>query len=298
MGVQGQGRNKPVYPFYLGGVASAMAASITHPLDLTKVRMQASGASDMLASIKTTLRAEGISGLYDGLTGTLLRQFTYSLVRFAAYEDLKVRLSPVFDNNPKRPSTTTLVLAGSLAGLAGGLAGNPADVILVRMQADAAKPLAERYGYRNCFDGLVRIVREEGPSALARGLVPNVVRATLMNASQLGSYDWFKASLIHHAGMKDDVRCHAIASFAAGTIATTVCSPADVIKSRIMNANGKTSPLTTIRTALATEGPRFMFRGWLPAWARLQPLTVLTFVFLERLRAAVDATRAALEDGV
>lgn len=32
------------------------------------------------------------------------------------------------------------------------------------------------------------MVREEGPSSLARGVGPNVFRAILMNASQLASY--------------------------------------------------------------------------------------------------------------
>jgi dicarboxylate transporter 10 len=31
----------------------------------------------------------GVRGLYDGLTGTLLRQMTYSMTRFAAYDKAK-----------------------------------------------------------------------------------------------------------------------------------------------------------------------------------------------------------------
>ncbi|EJD34770.1 mitochondrial carrier [Auricularia subglabra TFB-10046 SS5] len=154
------------YPFYLGGVASAMAASITHPLDLTKVRMQAAHDASMLHSMATTARTAGVFGLWDGISGTLLRQLSYSLVRFAAYEDFKKRLTAASDKPPSKPQ---LALAGALAGAAGGLVGNPADVILVRMQGDAARPSAERYGYRNCLDGLWKIVRNEGPAARGRG---------------------------------------------------------------------------------------------------------------------------------
>lgn len=32
------------------------------------------------------LICKGVRGLYDGLTGTLLRQMTYSMMRFAAYD--------------------------------------------------------------------------------------------------------------------------------------------------------------------------------------------------------------------
>lgn len=72
-----------------------------------------------------------------------------------------------------------------------------------------------------------------------------------------------------------------------GTVATTVCSPADVIKSRVMNAPANMGVMQIIRNSyvhsisrgdsgtdcprLAKEGPGFMFKGWLPSWTRLQP---------------------------
>ena len=37
------------------------------------------------------------------------------------------------------------------------------------------------------FDGVFRMVREEGVSSLFRGAGPNVARAVLMNASQLAT---------------------------------------------------------------------------------------------------------------
>jgi len=58
------------------------------------------------------------------------------------------------------------------------------------------------------------MIRDEGPGSLTRGMTPNVVRAILMNASQLASYDWFKAELIR-SGFKDGIGCHFLAGFAA-----------------------------------------------------------------------------------
>jgi dicarboxylate transporter 10 len=43
---------------------------------------------------------------------------------------------------------------------------------------------------------------------------------------------------------------------------------------------------------MQTEGPAFMFKGWLPAWSRLQPTTILIFVTLEQLKGVVDWSRA------
>jgi len=79
-------KQKQPYPFWLGGVAASIGASITHPLDLTKVRLQASGEKSMIASLKNTVRTAGVRGLFDGISGTLLRQMSYSLCRFWAYD--------------------------------------------------------------------------------------------------------------------------------------------------------------------------------------------------------------------
>lgn len=43
----------------------------------------------------------------------------------------------------------------------------------------------------------------------------------------------------------------------------------------------KASILNILRTSLQEEGPKFLFKGWTPAFMRLAPNTVLMFVFLE-----------------
>lgn len=58
-------------------------------------------------------------------------------------------------------------------------------------------------------------------------------------------------------------------------------------------AEGK-STMQMIRQSMQREGPMFMFRGWLPAWTRLQPTTMLIFITLEQLKRAVDWSRGDL----
>jgi len=84
--------------------------------------------------------------------------------------------------------------------------------------------------------------------------------------------------------LRDNLLLHTIASCMAGTVATTVCAPADVMRSRLMSATGKTNPLIMLKTALQEEGPRFLFKGWTPAFIRLGPNTVFMFVFYEQLK--------------
>jgi len=241
----------------------------------------------MIESIKKTVKTAGIRGLFDGISGTWLRQMSYSMCRFWAYDESKKLL----DAGKDAPAWK-LVVAGSMAGGIAGFVGNPGEIVMVRLQGDFAKPPEKRFNYKHCFDALFRMVREEGFGSLGRGITPNVFRAILMNASQLASYDFFKTELLKTPYFDDNIMCHFTASFIAGTVATTVCSPADVLKSRIMNASGpgSNSTLGVIRQSLKNEGAMFMFKGWLPAWTRLQPTTILIFLTLEQLKNLVDVS--------
>jgi dicarboxylate transporter 10 len=59
------------------------------------------------------------------------------------------------------------------------------------------------------------MVSEEGAASLMRGVGPNVVRAILMNSSQLPAYDYFKTSLLKSGYFRDNEALHFTASFAA-----------------------------------------------------------------------------------
>ena len=75
----------------------------------------------MLSVIRHSVAQSGIRSLYTGLSASLLRQMTYSLVRLGSYESMKSSLS----QNGK-PSQVKLLFAAMLAGGLGGIAGNPA----------------------------------------------------------------------------------------------------------------------------------------------------------------------------
>jgi dicarboxylate transporter 10 len=221
------------------------------------------------------LKHAGPRGLYNGLSASLLRQLTYSTTRFGIYEELKSRfVSKKTDpatNKPKSPSLPLLIAMASTSGFVGGIAGNAADVLNVRMQHDAALPPAQRRNYAHALDGLARMVREEGLASLFRGVWPNSARAAAMTASQLASYDVFKRTLLRVGGMQDGLVTHFTASFAAGVVAATVTSPIDVIKTRVMSATGDQGVVGVLREVYAKEGMRWMFKGWVPSFLRLGP---------------------------
>lgn len=227
----------------------------------------------MTGTFAYIIRNDGIRGLYSGISASLLRQITYSTVRFGIYEEFKARFVPrTASGAPQSPPLLTLIAASSVSGFVGGIVGNVADVLNVRMQHDAALPPAQRRNYNHALDGLVRMTREEGGlKSWFRGVWPNSMRAAAMTAGQLASYDFIKGVLLQHTPMGDTLSTHFSASFLAGVVAATITSPIDVIKTRVMSASGKVSLPGLLREITAQEGLRWMFKGWVPSFLRLGP---------------------------
>ncbi|AOW30269.1 solute carrier family 25 (mitochondrial dicarboxylate transporter), member 10 [Candida albicans P37037] len=295
-------QTKIQYPFWYGGAASMAACLVTHPLDLAKVRLQTATkpGQSLLSMIYQIITKEGVFKIYSGLTASLLRQATYSTTRFGIYEFLKEQymesIATTGGTEQKKPSTAVLLPMSMIAGALGGLVGNPSDVVNIRMQNDSTLPINQRRNYRNAFDGIYKICQQEGINSLFRGLTPNLIRGVLMTASQVVTYDIAKSILVDHIHMDPSKKStHFSASLIAGLVATTVCSPADVVKTRIMNSKGSTgggsggdgvngNAISILKNAVKHEGIGFMFRGWLPSFIRLGPHTIVTFLVLEQLR--------------
>lgn len=85
-------------------------------------------------------------------------------------------------------------------------------------------------------------------------------------------YTTAKSLILSKTSLQDDVKTHMLSSLIAGTVATTICAPADVLKSRIQaasKAGGSQSLLQILSQGLKQEGPLFLMKGWTPAWLRL-----------------------------
>ena len=69
------------------------AACCTHPIDLIKVHLQTANAAaaggqrvGIVGQVFKVYRSDGIRGFWNGLSASLLRQASYSTVRFGIYD--------------------------------------------------------------------------------------------------------------------------------------------------------------------------------------------------------------------
>lgn len=314
--------------FVEGGIASIIAGCSTHPLDLIKVRMQLQGETPISAPATATvqnvrpalafhtggttnihipapsvvapprvgpvgvgvkiIQQEGVAALFSGVSATVLRQTLYSTTRMGLYDMLKQKWT---DPNTNNMPLSKKIVAGLIAGGIGAAVGNPADVAMVRMQADGRLPISQRRNYKSVIDAITQMSKSEGVTSLWRGSSLTVNRAMLVTASQLASYDQFKETILKKGSIKDGLAVHVTASFAAGFVAAVASNPIDVIKTRVMNMKvepGMAPPYSgAIDCAMKTikaEGPMALYKGFIPTISRQGPFTVVLFVTLEQVR--------------
>ncbi|MBN3318837.1 M2OM protein, partial [Atractosteus spatula] len=254
------------------------ATVFVQPLDLVKNRMQLSGEGvktkeyrTSLHAVGSILRKEGVRGIYTGLSAGLLRQATYTTTRLGIYTVLFEKMT---GTDGKPPSFLMKALIGMTAGATGAFVGTPAEVALIRMTADGRLPPAQRRGYSNVFNALVRITREEGITTLWRvGCFP------LCLCQSRHPWRYFG----------DNILCHFCASMISGLVTTAASMPVDIVKTRIQNMrmiDGKPeykNGLDVLVKVVRKEGFFSLWKGFTPYYARLGPHTVLTFIFLEQM---------------
>lgn len=73
----------------------------------------------------------------------------------------------------------------------------------------------ERRNYKHAFDGLIRVMREEGVTKLSNGAAMATFRAVFMTIGQLSCYDQIKQISIVSGYFKDNPTTHFGSSFAA-----------------------------------------------------------------------------------
>ncbi|KAM9317137.1 LOW QUALITY PROTEIN: mitochondrial uncoupling protein 4 [Gastrophryne carolinensis] len=301
-----EGRPLPdCYPriskFLLSACAACVAELVTFPLDLTKTRLQIQGeaaqkshgevgmAAPYRGMVRTAVgivQEEGLLKLWQGATPALYRHIVYSGVRMVAYEQL--RDSPLGKGDAETFPLWKAVVGGMTAGAVGQFFASPTDLVKVQMQMEGKRRLEGKPPrVRGVYHAFVTIVSKGGIRGLWAGWVPNVQRAALVNMGDLTTYD-----------TKDDSLCHSISSICAGLVAATLGTPADVIKTRIMNQprdkHGRgtlyKSSADCFIQAVRGEGFLSLYKGFIPTWMRMAPWSLVFWLTYEQIRRIVGVS--------
>ena len=145
------------------------------------------------------------------------------------------------------------------------------------------KPPAE---YRWFISAFTDVFQKEGLSGLYRGVAANIGRASTLAAAEMASYDSIKPMMQARFAFEEGLPLHAATAVCSGFIAAFVANPFDVCNSRLMrDSKNEYRGLTDcFRHIFQNEGVSSLWKGFIPAWARVGPRVVICFVTMEQLR--------------
>eukprot|EP00041_Stephanoeca_diplocostata_P025541 m.670920 g.670920 ORF g.670920 m.670920 type:complete len:297 (+) comp22768_c0_seq5:226-1116(+) len=282
--------NSPAWIWGASFVASGLTEVATVPIDVCKVRLQVqSNASTvskstnvryngMLDAMIKIPQHEGIAALYKGAVPAVIRQCCYSSISMVLFPIVR----DVLTRDKTNPAFYERLLAGGIAGGIGIAVMNPTEVLKTQMQTNTSSARASMASVAR------RVYATEGILGFWAGVGPNIMRCFLVNAAELGTYDQAKHT-IQQLGLfaNTPVLQHAMASGVAGLASACTSTPADVVKTRLMNQagnkhayNGVTDAFTGI---LRDEGLSALYKGFTAILVRKVVWCTIFFVSYEQI---------------
>ncbi|KAI0740708.1 mitochondrial carrier [Earliella scabrosa] len=295
-----------------GGIAGAMEALCCQPLDTIKVRMQLSRsgrapgtkARGFIATGAMIVRRETPLALYKGLGAVLSGIVPKMAIRFASFEKYKGWLA---DRETGVTSVGNIFIAGLGAGVTEAvLVVTPMEVVKIRLQAQQhslADPL-EAPRYRNAGHAVYAIVREEGFSALYRGVSLTALRQATNQGANFTAYQELKR--FAHKAQPELTELpsyqHMLIGLISGAMGPFSNAPIDTIKTRLQKAEAVPGQTAFQRIAAIAmdmwrqEGVRSFYKGITPRVLRVAPGQAVVFAVYERVRRIMETLQGSSEE--
>eukprot|EP00040_Diaphanoeca_grandis_P044869 m.13945 g.13945 ORF g.13945 m.13945 type:complete len:304 (-) comp9928_c1_seq1:154-1065(-) len=244
-----------------GGIAGAVSRTVIAPIERVKILYQVNvGPSSIRSLVTDVVQKEGIAKLWRGNSAAVVRVVPYLSLQFLSMEKYKQAL----DDHTSLSKNWRVLLSGSCAGVTAVALTYPLDVVRARM-ALQNEGLAKT-NYKNMFDALRVVTKEEGAIALYRGIAATTMGAAPYTGLKFFFYESLKTSYEKAFGVDECpqmVRLPAGAS--AGLLALCTVYPFDVVRRRMQTHKGGAkypSVWNALTTIARTEGIKSgLYRG-------------------------------------
>ena len=297
----------PLWKSFGASAFSACTAELlTLPFDTGKVRLQLQGTptpgvapkyKGLVGTVGTIAKEEGAAALWKGWQPGLHRQCLFGGLRIGLYDPVKSQVSRLMDGEGAAESSFgAKVVSGLITGGVAISIANPTDLVKVRLQAQGRQALAEagkappKPKYPSAMAAYRIIAKEEGIAGLWTGVVPNITRNSVINATELATYDQVKQMLLASKIVDDNVFCHILSGLGAGLCACIVGSPVDVVKSRVMgdSVGMYSGTVDCFVKTMKNDGIMAFYKGFIPNFTRLGSWNVAMFLTLEQVKKLIS----------
>ncbi|XP_024380479.1 adenine nucleotide transporter BT1, chloroplastic/mitochondrial [Physcomitrium patens] len=264
-----------------GAVAGAVSRTAVAPLETIRTHLMVGtgGKTSVVAMFHTIMERDGWQGLFRGNGVNVLRVAPSKAIELFAYDTVKTFLTPkngAPSHLPVPPST----IAGATAGVCSTLTMYPLELLKTRLTVEHGM-------YDNLLHAFVKIVREEGPLELYRGLLPSLIGVVPYAAINYCSYDtlrktYRKITKKEHIGNLETLLMGSI----AGAVASSASFPLEVARKQMQVGNiGGRQVYNNVFHALSSivkeQGPGGLYRGLGASCIKIIPAAGISFMCYE-----------------
>ncbi|XP_065015813.1 adenine nucleotide transporter BT1, chloroplastic/mitochondrial-like [Musa acuminata AAA Group] len=265
---------------FSGAIAGAVSRTAVAPLETIRTHlMVGSNGNSTTEVFQSIMNTEGWKGLFRGNFVNVIRVAPSKAIELFAYDTAKNALTPKDGEQPKLPLPPSLV-AGAVAGVSSTLCTYPLELLKTRLTI-------QRDVYDNLLHALLKIIQEEGPSELYRGLTPSLIGVVPYAATNYFAYDTLK-KVYKKTFNTDDIGNIAtlLIGSAAGAISSSATFPLEVARKHMQvgAVGGRQvykNMLHALLSILEKEGVGGLYKGLGPSCMKLVPAAGISFMCYE-----------------
>lgn len=263
-----------------GAIAGAVSRTAVAPLETIRTHlMVGSNGNSTTEVFQSIMKHEGWTGLFRGNFVNVIRVAPSKAIELFAFDTANKFLTPKAGEEQKIPIPPSLV-AGAFAGVSSTLCTYPLELIKTRLTI-------QRGVYDNFLDAFVKIVRDEGPTELYRGLTPSLIGVVPYAATNYFAYDTLKKvyKKMFKTNEIGNVPTLLIGS-AAGAISSSATFPLEVARKHMQvgAVGGRKvykNMLHALLSILEDEGIGGLYKGLGPSCMKLVPAAGISFMCYE-----------------
>ncbi|CAI0415029.1 unnamed protein product [Linum tenue] len=273
-------RNPSLRRLISGGIAGAVSRTAVAPLETIRTHLMVGSSGHTSTEVfQNIMQHDGWTGLFRGNLVNVIRVAPSKAIELFAYDTVNKKLSPAPGEQPKLPIPSSLV-AGACAGVTSTLCTYPLELVKTRLTI-------QRGVYKGIVDAFMKILSEEGPGELYRGLAPSLIGVVPYAATNYFAYDTLRKAYRKLAKQEKigNIETLLIGS-AAGAISSSATFPLEVARKHMQVGalSGRQvyrDVLHALASILEKEGVKGLYKGLGPSCMKLVPAAGISFMCYE-----------------
>lgn len=241
-----------------GAASGVTAAVLLQPLEVAKTRQQAHAAEGLKASrnlagvLRAVARREGVRGLWAGVGASCWRLAGGVGLYFVVLDEAERAARRAFGEATGAAKALQTVAVGAASRSLAAAALCPLTVAKTRLEYAAASGRA----YTGTLHALGSIARHEGARGLWSGLGATLLRDAPFSGIHLLMYRSLSAYATGTLGLEASTPLTAACGATAGSLATMITHPPDVVRTRLQLRAAATGTNARRLAAVAARHPR------------------------------------------